>query len=112
MEVIQNDPVLMGLVVGGCFGVLYILLTGLKRREAQWAEFVTVTLSITGILSGMQCIYILGTEKADKLGALADYRLMVLLGSASIIWLSAEQVGKIYRKIINYQPEPANQKAP
>ncbi len=90
-----NETVFLGAFVLSVLTVVAYLIC--KRRRSELKESILIFLSCSGVLTGIQICCLTLDTKID-LGALKDYKLYLVIGGFSVIWLSIATIFKCFQK--------------
>lgn len=84
-------------IIGGVLGLLaagsalgYYWFT--SHRCISLSSFLTILFSTVGVVSGVVLTYSAFTEESKDLGAFAEFRLPLIAGGISLIWVSLQGV--------------------
>jgi len=90
-----NETVFRSAIILSVITVLAYVIC--RKSKSELKDGIVIFLSCSGILTGIQICYLTFDPKID-LGALKDYKLYLVVGGFSVIWLSISTVCKCFKQ--------------
>jgi len=92
-----RDPNLVGIYVGLCVGLTFVVFSLWKVKKApDFTATAVIILSCAGAVVGLHLGYVAVTIEDSKLGQLAQHRLPVILGALAVVWTAVGSLHKTW----------------